>query len=131
MEGRMLSIMKQHSKRMVNVLGFQIPISISFANGTNKIDIFGLGVKHHISIDTDGNQYNTKNARATIDEDVLVANSYPVRNLKGEVDLIGHLVSFKDSSGELRHYRVRETFPDETLGLIVLTLGDFDLKIWP
>jgi len=70
---------------------------------------------------------NSKNARATIDEDVLVANGYPVRNANKEIALKSHLVSFKDSSGEVKNYFVRESFPDETIGMICLILGDYKL----
>lgn len=126
MEGRLFSIIKRDAKRIINLGGYQISLTLSTKNGSKVIEIMGWGVKHHISFDSDGNQVNTKNARATIDEDVLVANAYPVRNAKGEVSMIGHLISFADSSKVIKTYRVRESFPDETLGLIVLTLGDYE-----
>lgn len=120
-----LDLVKREVKRYTNIGGYQEEIQLTTPDGSLSIAITGWCFKHHISFDSDGNQVNTKNARATIEEDVLVANSYPVRNAKSEISLLRHLVSFKDSSGIVKNYIVRENFPDETLGIIVLILGDY------
>jgi hypothetical protein len=109
----------------VNKTGYQEEIEMSTPDRSLTINITGWAVKHHISFDSDGNQVNTKNARATIDEAVLVAKGYPVRNANQEIALVRHLVSYKDSSGIVKNYYVRESFPDETLGMICLILGDY------
>ena len=64
------------------------------------------------------------NAHVTIDEDVLIAAGYPYRNSKKEVSMLQHKVSYKDSTGTLRTYKVRENLPDDNLGLIYLVIGD-------
>lgn len=125
MASSLLDLVKRDAKRFVNFGGYEESISMTTPNRSLTITITGWAVKHHISFDSDGNQVNTKNARATIDEDVLVANGYPVRNNKKEISLLRHLISYKDSSGIVKDYYVRENFPDETLGMIVLILGDY------
>lgn len=120
-----LNLIRRDVKRYVNQTGALENIIMSVPDGSLTISITGWAVKHHISFDSDGNQVNTKNARATIDEAVLVANGYPVRNANKEIALKMHLITFKDSSGEDKDYIVRESFPDETLGMICLILGDY------
>jgi hypothetical protein len=120
-----LDIVRRDVKMYVNKTGYQEEIEMTTPDGSMTINITGWAVKHHISFDSDGNQVNTKNARATIDEQVLVAKGYPTRNVQQEIALIKHRVSYKDSSGIVKHYYVRESFPDETLGMICLILGDY------
>ena len=88
--------------------------------------ITGLHTKHHMGFDTDGNRVSAKNAHVSFSEKVLTDLAYPVRNAKGEVTLIGHLVAVKDSTGFVKNYIIRETYPDETIGLIVCILGDYE-----
>ncbi len=94
--------------------------------GNETVTITGLHVKHYISIDTDGNFVNAKNAQITFSEKFLTDAAYPVRNANNEVVLKGHKADVKDSTGVLRHYVIREWFPDETIGLIRCILGDFE-----
>lgn len=125
MNGSLFDIVKRDAKFFVNKAGYQIDIEIESKDGSQIINITGWAVKHFGSFGSDGNQVNTKNIHVTIDEDVLVGLSYPVRNAKGEINLIQHKVRFIDSSGVQKSYLVRENFPDENLGLIVLILGDY------
>lgn len=87
----------------------------------------GLHTKHHLAVDQDGKQVNSRSAHVSFSESNLLASNvdYPLRNSKNEVVLKGHKVSVSDSTGLLRTYIVREWFPDETIGLIVCILGDF------
>lgn len=86
-----------------------------------------LHTKHHLGFDTDGNRINAKNAHVSFAENKLkVANvNYPIRNVAGELNMKGHKVAAKDSTGVSKNYVIREHYPDETLGLIVCILGDF------
>lgn len=87
--------------------------------------IFGYHTKHHLGVDPQtGKQVNTKNAHCSFSESVLTELAYPVR-VNNEVNLKGHKVSAKDSTGNVYSYIVHEWFPDETVGLIVCILGDF------
>lgn len=69
---------------------------------------------------------NTKNASVVVAESVLLAANanYPVRNSDEEVDMNGHFIDVADNSGVVKLYIVKETIPDEFLGLITLMLGD-------
>jgi hypothetical protein len=128
MNGSLFNIVKRDAKMVINSGGYQIPIEIITPDDSKTINILGWAVKHFNSFDTDGNQVSTKNARVTVDEDVLIANDYPYRtNKKGipEVDMQHHKVNFIDSSGNLCNYRVTRSVPDENFGLIVLILGDY------
>ena len=89
------------------------------------VNVTGLSTKHNIGINSDGNLINTKNAHISISEKILTDLNYPVRNASGEVAMIGHKVSVKDSTGILKNYIIKENFPDETVGVIVFILGDF------
>jgi len=124
MSNSLFNLVKRDAKQFINSGGYDIDIEMKSPCQTQSINIRGWAVKHVISFDSDGNQVNTKIARATVDEDVLVAKGFTVRNKKGEIDLIDYKVNFVDSSGVLRGYSVRENLPDENLGLIMLILQD-------
>lgn len=105
--------------------GFGIEINLTTPDDALSVDIVGLHTKHHLGIDTEGNQVNTKNTHIAISEQVLIDLGYPVRNANEEVFLRDHKVLAKDSTGVLKSYVIREWFPDETIGLIVCILGDY------
>lgn len=84
--------------------------------------VTGLHTKHNINFDTEGNKINSLNAHASFSEKFLIDADYPVRNSEGEVDLKRHRLSAKDSTGIVKHYIINESWPDETLGLIVCIL---------
>lgn len=125
MSGKLLQLAKRDSKRFLMKGGFEEDIILSNPNGLNQILLTGFATKHWISFDSDGIQINSKNAHVTIDENYLVSQGYVVRNARGEIALLSHLVSFKDSSGVIKNYKVKSNYPDETLGLIVLILEDY------
>jgi len=99
-------------------------VSMTFTAPTNETaTVNGLHSKHHMSVDTDGNMINSKNAHISVSEALLTAKNYPVRK-NGEVDFKDHKVSVKDSTGIIKNYVIREWFPDETIGLITCILGN-------
>lgn len=85
----------------------------------------GLHTKHHLSYDTEGNMINYKNAHISISEDEFIDSGYPYRDSSGEVNLSGHLCVVKDSTRQDKEYVIREWYPDETVGLIVMILGEY------
>ena len=103
---------------------FGVDITLT-APTAETITVKGLNTKHHTGFALDGVRVNTKTASVAVAEAFLVA-PYPVRNANGEVAMLNHKVDVKDSTGNLKNYIVRECFPDEELGLIVLILGDFE-----
>lgn len=127
MSGNLFQLAKRDAKFFVSNGGFEEDIELVTPSKDKLLSLTGFATKHHINFDSDGNPINTKNVHICIDESVLVANGYPVRNAKGEIFLKNHQVSFADSSGIVKTYVVRENFPDETLGLIVCVLGDLKL----
>jgi len=90
-------------------------------------NVVGLRSKHHIGIDPEtGNWINTKNAHVSVSEKQLTDQSYPVRDASGEVNLDNHRVTVKDSTGADKEFVIREFFPNETIGVIVCILGEFE-----
>lgn len=87
--------------------------------------VVGLHVKHHTGFDEQGFPVNSKIASAAVSEKFLTDVSYPVR-VNGEVNLKGHKVTAKDSTGTVVEYVIRNWFPDEAIGLIVCILGDYE-----
>lgn len=81
----------------------------------------GIHTKHHLGIDTDGNMVNSKKASIAFSESFLSC-----RNSSEEVSLTNYRVSVKDSTGIIKEYIVQQWFPDETIGLIVCILEDYD-----
>ena len=84
-----------------------------------------MASKHFASLNTDGLPINSKNARITIIESDLIAFGYPVRDSKGEVNMLNHLVDYVDSTGNVKHMRIKEQMPDETVGSLTFYLGDY------
>lgn len=128
MSGRLLDRIRKQSKKIVTKGGFEELITLKSADGLITLELTGLVSKHWINFDTDGNAVNSKNAHITIDEDILEAAEYPYRNGDGEVDLKKHKVSTPDSTGVVKEYVITEWLPNETLGLIVCILGDYELN---
>lgn len=83
----------------------------------------GLHSKHHLNVDGEGNVVSSKTAYVSVSEENMTG--YPLRT-NGEVDLKGHRVSVKDSTGSTFEYRIIDWYPDETVGLIVCILQDYD-----
>lgn len=102
-------------------------ISIDFEAPTSETaTVGGIATKHNIGVDTEGNLVNTKNAHISVAEKLLTDAGYPVRDANGEVSLKGHRVDYVDSTGISKEYVIQQTFPDETVGMIVCILEDFE-----
>ena len=86
-----------------------------------SVIVTGLHSKHHFSIDNDGRPVNSRNAYISFVESAVVG--YPIRDKSGTVNLKGHSVQVADSTGTICSYKIREWYPDETVGLIVCILG--------
>lgn len=125
MSGLILQLARQMSKRIVTSLGFEEDIKLSNIDESLTIEIKGFATKHHINYDGDGNPINSQNAHLCITEDDLIKLSFPYRNQNGKIGLKQCKVLVKDSSGIEKKYIVIENFPNETLGLIVLILGEY------
>jgi hypothetical protein len=109
-----------------DVDGWGTAIKVTTPDGLTSVDVSGIAVKHHINIDTEGLTVNGKNAHCTISEELLTDASYVVRDSDEEVNMVDHRVEWVDSSGVLKKYVIRESYPDEKVGVIVMILGDFE-----
>lgn len=89
----------------------------------DTVSVKALFTSHNNSVSTDGIPMNAKNIHISVSESDLLALEYTVRNSSGEVDLKNHIVQFADSTGTTKNFVIKETIPDETLGLIVCILG--------
>lgn len=106
--------------------GFAVEMTFT-APTAEVVTIKGLHKKHHLGVNPEtGVAVNSKSASVTFSEKFFTDQNYPVRNSRKVVDLKGHLVDVKDSTGELQRYIIKEWFPDETIGLIVCVLGDYE-----
>jgi hypothetical protein len=124
MPGKLLSLARKDAKNHITKGGFEENITLQTADSLTSVDVTGYATKHFLQFDSDGLPINTKNVHICISEDDLVDLSYPVRNAKNEVNLLHHKVTFKDSTGLDRTYKINENWPDESLGLIVCVLSD-------
>ena len=125
MSGKILDLARKDSRWYVTKGGFESDITLKPVPAGVSISITGFATKHHISFDTDGTLQNTKNAHICISEAELVEKGVNVR-INEEIMLLNYIVTYADSSGVEKSYIVRENYPDETLGLIVCILGDYD-----
>jgi hypothetical protein len=108
-----------------NPKGFGQEITLTAPDGTT-ITLFGLHKKIRFGVDTEGNIINTKTPTISISDKDLVAANYPYRDSSNEVNLEGHKVVAKDVSGLPCSYIMQSWHPDETVGLIVCYLQDFE-----
>lgn len=85
-------------------------------------------VKHNLGVDTDGNMINSKKAHVSFSESALAdANpNYIIRDARKEVNMKGHRINVADSTGIVKNYIVKSTYPDEKIGLIVVILDDYE-----
>jgi hypothetical protein len=105
--------------------GFAQNITFTDPSGLT-VTITGLATKHHLGFDTDGNMVNSQKASVAVSEQRLTAAGYTVRNSNNEVALIGHKVDTKDNTGILKNFIVVQNIPDETVGMIVCFLKQYE-----
>lgn len=104
---------------------FGVPIVLTTAEGA-EYTITGLHSKHHLGMDETGTPVNTKNAHLSFHESQITDQGGSIRNAAGEVAIVGWTAAVKDSTGTSKEYVIRQTMPNETTGLIVCILGDYN-----
>lgn len=103
-------------------------VSLTFFRTANVDEktVKGLATRHHLGVDPDsGLTINSRNVHCTVSESLLTAQSYSTRNSKGDVNLVNTFVKYADVTGVVRTYKINEVIPDDSLGLIVCILGQF------
>lgn len=106
--------------------GFGVDLIISTPDGITTAEVRGLASSHNLNVDPETGLFvNTKNIHFSVSESELSDLGYPVR-VNNEVAIKDHLITFDDSAGITRTFKIDETMPDETLGLIVCILGVYN-----
>lgn len=101
-------------------------VEITFiAPDSTTVTITGLHTKIYLNVDEMGNPISSKKAHISVSEKSLTDLDYPVRNTKGEVNLVKHRVNVKDSTGIEKNYITQIILPNETVGLITIILEDY------
>lgn len=105
---------------------FGVPIILTAPNG-QVANIVGIHPKVHLGVGTEGNVISSKQARITFSEQAVKdANAlYPLRGTNNLLDFRNHFFDVKDSTGILQRYQAQTVIPDETIGLILIILGDY------
>ena len=97
----------------------------TFTSPTDQVKtVRVLHSKHHITVDNDGRTVNSKNGHISFAESEMT--EYTIRNDKDEVSMKNHKVTVKDSTGLDKNYKIRQAWPNETLGIIVCILDDLE-----
>lgn len=97
-------------------------VSVVFtASDSTTATVNCLHTIHHTGFDTDGIRVNSKQASIAVKEDLLTDADYPVRNSNNEVTFKNHRALLNGTE-----FIIREWYPDDTLGLIVLILGVYE-----
>ncbi len=122
----LIDIIKQDIEEITSDLDGFAKAAVMIAPNGFTAEVNLIHTKHHLGFDSQsGRDVNFKNAHVSVSEKFLTDKNYPVRNSSGAVNLAGHKVTVADSTGASVTYVVREWMPDETIGLILMILGDF------
>lgn len=111
---------------------FAEPVTLTSPDGSKTATLSGIRNKHHLKLKAMGDSDQVVNslvACVTVNEkNILVANpDYPTRDSGGIVAMKDHKVTVTELvSGKEVTYIVIEQFADETLGMIVLSLGEYE-----
>lgn len=100
---------------------------IMYQADLTEVALRGTTARHHTGYDTDGVRISSSNAHVAVSEIEMTSKGIVVRNAKGNVDLLRRRVRVPDSSGQQREYIVDEQFPDESIGIVVLALTDYEV----
>lgn len=112
------------ARRIVTGGGFNTPVTLTDPLGVEHATQ-GVCSRHHLEFDTDGYPVNSTNAHILFSETALVDLGLTVRNANDEVDLNAWLATYVDGTGTTRIYKIVQTRPSETLGLIICIVGRY------
>lgn len=106
--------------------GFGVAISFTAPTG-QMANVYGRSKNIRIGVNPLTLEVvNSLDASVSVSESLLNRSDYPVRDESGEVSMNKHLIEVKDSSGRLGKFVIKETYPDQVLGLIVMKLGSYE-----
>lgn len=101
-----------------NSLEFGVPV-LFVSPLSESITVNCLPSNHHTGFDSDGTRVNSKMASIAVSEQLLIDEGYTYRNAKNEITFKDHIITLEGVK-----FVAREWFPDETVGLIILILGE-------
>lgn len=113
------------ARQIVTKGGFNVAITLTLPNVVDPVVVQGLASRHHIEFDENGYPINASNSHLLLSENDLTSLGLTVRNTKGNVALEGWLANWVDGTGTARNYKIIQTKPSETLGLIICTVGKY------
>lgn len=91
-----------------------------------KITIQGLATRHSTTYNPDtGLEQVGENCHCSFSEKVLNDLGFATRNAKNKLIIKDWIVSWSDITGIVR-YKIKESYPDETLGLIRCQLALYE-----
>jgi hypothetical protein len=112
------------ARKIVTAGGFNTAVTLTTPAGVETA-AQGVCSRHHLEFDTDGYPVNSTNAHILFSETALTALGLTVRNAADEVDLNAWLATYVDGTGVSRTYKIVQTRPSETLGLIICIVGRY------
>jgi len=107
---------------------FAQDITFTSIKDPTTVTVKGIANKIFLNVDTQGNPINSKNVTVAVSEQALLDVGYPVRNSDNEVQMTNDLVTTKDNSGIDKNYQISSKMPDETVGLLVFILEDYEAE---
>jgi len=99
----------------------QFGVTVVLTNGTDTATLTGTTSSHFLKVDPDtGLPMRGRNVHVTVSMSAMTDADYPFRDGNNDVALVNHRVTVQGVQ-----LIVREVWPDETFGLVVMVLGDY------
>jgi hypothetical protein len=99
---------------------FDLELKLTTPDASQTVTVYGKGQDTNITFKTDGQDQIGQRVHITFAEaDVLENNPlYPIRDSNDLVNVVLHLVEFKDARGVLKTWQISQQYPDNMVGTI-------------
>ena len=122
--GRILDMAIADARRFTNSGGFETDLTIMPNSGTAFV-VKGIASRHSQGFDDQGLPIISNNVHCSFAENDLTCQGVETRSANGHLLIKGWLVTWTDAIGEAK-YKFSEPQPDNTLGLIKVTLSLYE-----
>ena len=125
-----MSAIAEHARNLIGRIksdNNQFGTSLLFDNGNGATaSVSGFVIKHSLGFDLNtGNMQNAATRRVSLSETVLTNEGYPTRNpVTKNIQMEKHKVTYTDISGVTGTYIITLCTPGETVGELLITLGE-------